>query len=310
MRTVALVLIILILLAGCAGGFRAKTKEQATFVEEFRRGSQGLTMRFAQNLPPLRLFSGEELGVVLELENRGTYTIGGPGDRVYLSGFDPSIIAGISPAGEQIPKLEGRSQFISQGGFDTVAFRAQTRFLEDRYPVRLLATACYEYSTVASANICVDPNPYAPAIRQKVCIPQNVPLGGGQGAPISVSLVEVDASPGKTRFKIRVQNVGAGEVFRAGGEMLNRCSPFGPGLAFDEVDYVELTDVIVSGTSIRSTCRPLDSSHIRLTNNQGLVYCEFDRPRGEAAYVTPMTIVLRYGYRTSIFQNLELLPVT
>ncbi len=267
-------------------------------------------MRFAQNLPPTRLFSGEELGLVLELENRGTYTIGGPGDRIYLSGFDPTIISGISPAGEQIPLLEGRSQFITQGGFDTVAFKAQTKLLRDRYPVRLLATACYGYETVATGNVCIDPNPYAAAIRQRVCVPQNVGLGGGQGAPLAVNLIEIDASPGKTRFKIHIANVGAGEVFRSGGQMLNKCSPYGGGLGFDEIDYVELADVIVSGTSIRGSCRPLDQGHIRITNNQGLVYCEFDRARGEAAYVTPLTVVLRYGYRTSLFHNMEILPST
>lgn len=307
MRKAILVLgiMLILLLAGCKSGTVSKT--QQTFVQEFRTGSQGLAMRFSQNMPPTRLFSGEQLAVVLELENRGTYTVGGPGDRVYVSGFDPSIISGISPAGEQIPLLEGRTQFISQGGFDTVSFKAMTRVLTDRYPVRLLATACYEYETVASANVCIDPEPYAAAVIQKVCIPQNVGLGGGQGAPISVNTIEVDASPGKTRFKIHVQNVGGGQVFRSGGMMLNKCAPGGQ-LGFDEVDYVELGDVSVSGVSIRGSCRPLDSGHIRLTNRQGVVYCEFDRPRGEATYVSPITVHLRYGYKDSLFQDLTILP--
>ncbi len=307
MRKALLLCTVLILLfSGCRA---AAPQERPTFVEEFRRGTEGLYMRFAQNLPPTRLFSGEELAVVLELENRGTYTIGGPGDRIYLSGFDPAIVSGISPAGEQIPLLEGRSQFVSQGGVDTVTFRAMTKVLQDRYPLRLLATACYNYETVASANMCIDPDPYAPGIRPRVCVPQNVGLGEGQGAPVAVTLVEVDASPGKTRFKIHVQNVGGGEVFRSGGQTLNKCAP-GSRLDFDEIDYVELADVIVSGVSIKGSCRPLDKGHIRLTNNQGLVYCEFDRPRGEAAYVSPMTIVLRYGYRTSVFHQMEILPIT
>lgn len=314
MRKVMLVAFVLVLLtlASCAGGFpgRAKTKEQQAFIPEFRVGTQGLTMRFAQSLPPQRIFSGEDLPIVIELENRGTTTVGGPGDRIYLTGFDPGIIAGISPAGEQIPVLEGRTQFVNQGGFDTLSFKANTRFLKDRYPVRMLATACYDYETVASANVCIDPNPYSPAIRQKVCTPTNVPLSGGQGAPVSVSLVETDASPGKTRFKIHIQNVGGGEVFRSGGQSLNRCAPTGPGLGFDEVDYAELADVIVSGQSIRSSCRPLDAGHVRFTNGQAMVYCEFDRPGGEAAYVTPLTIVLRYGYRQSLFRDVEILPST
>jgi hypothetical protein len=285
-------------------------QERPEFVQQFRIGTQGLAMRFTPNLPPARLFSGEELGIILELENRGAYTLGGPGDRIYLSGFDPSIITGISPAGEQIPVLEGRSQYVNQGGFDAVSFKAPTRLLKDRYPVRLLATACYGYQTIATANACIDPNPYAPAIRQRVCTPTNMPMAGGQGGPVGVSLVETSASPGKTRFKIYVQNAGGGEVFRSGQASLARCSPFSQGLGFDEIDYVELADVIVSGISIRSTCRPLDQGHIRLTNGQGLTYCEFDLPRGEAPYVTPLTIVLRYGYRQGLFHDMEILPST
>jgi len=307
MRKALLILgiIIVIILAGCRA--KTATKEGAAFVEEFRRGTQGLVMRFTPNMPPTRLFSGEQLAVVLEVENRGTFPVGGPGDRIYLSGFDPNIISGISPAGEQIPLLEGRTQFISQGGFDTVTFRANTRILQDRYPVTLLATACYGYETVATANVCIDPNPFAPGIMQKVCVPQNVGLGGGQGAPIAVNLIEVDASPGKTRFKIHVSNVGGGDVFRSGGDALNRCAPGGM-LGFDEIDYVELQDVIVSGVSIRGSCKPLDYGHIRLTNRQGVVYCEFSSPRGDAAYITPITVVLRYGYRDSLIRNIEILP--
>lgn len=297
-------IILIIVLAGCR---KAGTTERPTFVEQFRKGSEGLAIRFAQNMPPQRLFSGEQLGIALEVENKGTFTVGGPGDRIYISGFDPNIISGISPAGEQIPLLEGRSQFISQGGFDTVTYKANTRILTDRYPVRLLATACYEYETIASGNVCIDPNPYSPAIMQRVCTPQNVALGGGQGAPIAVNQIEVDASPRKTRFKIHAQNVGGGEVFRSGGMMLNKCGPGGQ-LGFDEIDYVELVDVSVSGVSIRASCRPLDAGHIRLTNRQGVVYCEFDKPSGEAAYVTPITVVLRYGYRNSLFYDMEILP--
>ncbi len=308
----ALLLIVLVLLAGCAGGIpgRTQTKGQQAFAPEFRVGSQGLMMGFAQNLPPLRLFSGEELPVVLQLENRGTTTIGGPGDRIYFTGFDPTIIAGISPAGEQIPLLEGRTQFVTQGGFDTVSVKATTRILKDRYPFRLLATACYEYETVASANVCIDPNPYSPVVQQKVCAPVNVPLGGGQGAPVSVTLVETDASPGKTRFQIHIQNVGGGEVFRSGGGSLNHCAPTSPGLGYDEIDYAELADVSVSGQSIRGSCRPLDAGHVRFTNGQAMVYCEYNAPSGQAAYVTPLTITVRYGYRQSLFQNIEILPST
>lgn len=304
-RTLFFVLGVLFLLGACRA---PETKEEAMFVPEFRVGTQGVVMRFVPNQPPPRLFSGEELNALIELENRGTYTVGGPADKVYLSGFDPTIITGISTFGEQIPVLEGRSQFVPQGGFGSVSFEGLTRLLKDRYPVTLIANACYGYETVAAANVCVDPNPFAPTVRQKVCTPRNVPLSGGQGAPVAVSLVEVQASPGTTRFKIHVQNVGGGEVFRSGTQYLAKCSPYTEGLAFDEIGYVELADVLISGVSIKHTCKPLDRGHVRLSNNQGVVFCEFSLPRAAAPYVTPLTVILRYGYRDTIMTRLEILP--
>lgn len=305
-RTVVVLLLVLVFLAACRP--QPQTRDAAQFLPEFRVGTQGLAMRFVPNLPPPRVFSGETLGVMIELENRGTYTVGGPGDKVYLSGFDPTIIAGISTFGEQIPVLEGRSQYVPQGGFGTIGFEGITRVLNNRYPVVLVANACYGYETVAAANVCIDPSPFSATVRQKVCVPQNVPLGGGQGAPVAVSLAELQPSPGTTRFKIHVQNVGGGEVFRAGTTHLAKCSPYTEGLAFDEIDYVELADVLISGVSIKHTCKPLDKGHIRLTNGQGMVFCELSVPRSAAAYVTPLTVVLRYGYRDTIVQPIEVLP--
>lgn len=296
----------LLLLVACQP--TAPQSREEAFVREFRVGNQGLSLRFVPNLPPQRLFSGEAFGALVEIENRGTYIVGGPGDKVHLAGFDPTIITGISSFGEQIPLLEGRTQYLPQGGLGSISFEGVTRLLQDRYPVTLIASACYGYETRAFANVCIDPNPYAPRVRQRVCVPQNVGLGGGQGAPIAVNRVEVLASPGITRFKIHVQNVGGGEVFRQGTQYLAKCSPYSEGIAYDEIDYVELTDVIVSGVSLKHSCKPLDRGHIRLNKGVGMAFCEFALPRGAAAYMTPVTIVLRYGYRNTIMHQMEILP--
>ncbi len=303
-----LIAVVLLIISACQP---RQGKEQAP-QEVYRYGTQGLFMRFVLNLPPARLFDNEDFNAVIEIENRGTFDVGGPGDNVYLSGFDPTIITGISTFGEQIPLLEGRDQFTPVGGFDTVSFKGIIRDLTfqriDRYPARMLATACYGYQTTATANMCIDPNPYTPTVRQKVCVPQNVGLSGGQGAPVAVNLVEVDPAPGRARFKITVQNVGAGEVFRHGVPYLQKCSPYTEGLEFDEIDYVELGDIIVSGISIKNTCKPLDRGHIRLTNGIGIIYCELQNIRGQAAFMSPMTINLRYGYRDIIFSDVQILP--
>ncbi len=304
------ILFFLFLLAACA-----PRQAEVSQPVDFRTGSQGLYMGFVPNLPPPRLFAPGPFDVMLRVENRGTSPLGGPLDTIYLSGFDNTIITGISTTGLRIPVLEGRGPFVPQGGIDTVSFNRPTPTLTsltgrriDKYVPTILATACYSYETVASAQVCVDPNPYAATSAAKVCTPAPVATGS-QGAPIAVTNVLVDASPGKTRFTINIQNVGGGDVFREGAEFLTKCNPYNPGLSFNEIDSVQVADVLISGRSLLNTCRPRDNTgHIRLTNGQAQLFCEFPTPPGQNPYLTPLNIILRYGYRQSISTMVEIRP--
>lgn len=303
-----LVIVVLLVLVACQQ--QAVQQKDALAVSQFRVGSEGVRAEFLTNLPPARIFDTEPLSVTLRLENRGTGVVGGPGDRVFLSGFDPSIITGISAVGEQISDIRPRDQFTPQGGVDHVTFQGRVRSLRskgvDRYPARLQATLCYGYETVASANVCVDPNPFAPTIQQKVCTPGFVGLGGGQGAPVAVTGVEVDPALGKTRFRIQVQNVGGGELFRP--ESLERCSPFSEGLSFDNVDVLKVKSVLVSDRQLLQKCAPLSNGELRLVNGVGTLFCELDRVAGVAAFVAPLVVQLEYGYRTTLLRNVDILP--
>ncbi len=307
MKKSAIVLFLLVMLVACAA--RRGEVPQPT---EFRTGSQGLYMNFVPNLPPPRLFDREPFNVMIQVENRGTSPVGFAGlDRIYLSGFDNTLITGVNINGEPIPLLEGRGPFVPQGGIDAVNFRGTIQSLAarriDKYTPTILATACYGYETVASAQVCIDPDPYAPTSLQRICIPTSVGTGS-QGAPIAVSSVEVDAAPGKTRFRINVQNVGGGDAFRE--RALPACSPYTPGLTFDEIDFIEVADVTVSGVSIKQSCRPIDNTgHIRFANNQASIFCEFTNMIGQAPYLTPLNVILRYGYRQSIVMPIDIRPV-
>ena len=306
MKKSVLAVLLLAILIACAP--RSELPEPV----DFRTGSEGLYMSFVPNLPPPRLFDREPFNAMIQIENRGTHDIGYAGDKIYISGFDNTIITGIRSDGEPIPDIEGRGPFIPQGGIDTVNFRGTISSLTgrriDKYQPTILATACYTYETVASAQVCIDPNPYAPTAIERVCIPSTVGTGS-QGAPIAITSVEVVAAPKKTRFTINLQNVGGGDVFRSGTRYLNSCNPYNPGLSFDEIDYVELLDVSVSGIDIRNDCKPVDNTgHIRLTNGQARLFCELSLPREQSPYLTPLNIILKYGYRQSIAIPIEIRP--
>ncbi len=305
-RQCFVLLCIALVLASC----QARKTEKAD--EDFRTGSDGLTINFLQNLPPARIYDEDEFNAAVEIANRGATEVGGVNDKIYLGGFDHSLITGVSTYGQAIPLLEGKSAFNPKGTFDYINFKATISDLSsksiDSYPFDLIATACYDYRTLASANVCIDPDPFAPTAKQKICIPQNVGLGS-QGAPIAVSKVDVEAAPGKTRFKIYITNAGGGIAFKDGANYLAKCSPYDPkGLdSFSEIDHIQLKKIEVSGVSILSSCKPLDNNYLRLVNGNGFVICEFKAPRGAAAYATPLVIELGYGYRNSASKRIEII---
>lgn len=300
-------LLCLFVLAACA----QPTAEEPQ-AQDFRTGTEGVYMEFVPNLPPPRVFDNDPLSVLLQVENRGASDVGGGNDRIFLSGFDNTIITGIPTSGEAIPYLEGRGPFVPRGGVDAVSFTGQIRSLAgqrvDKYQPTILATACYQYETVASTQVCIDPDPFAPTRTQKVCTPSTVSTGS-QGAPIAVTSVELDAAPGKTRFRVNIQNVGRGDVFRT--RAMNSCNPYSKGLGFADVDFLDVVDVTVSDTSIRRSCRPLDETgQVRLTDGRATLFCEFDIPRQQNAYLTPLNVILRYGYRQTIAKQVEIRPVS
>lgn len=305
MRKILLLMVVMIFLASCTPAGQQPTKEG--FQPEFRTGSSGMRLNFVTNNPPIKIFDTEEFSALIEVFNEGAFDVGGPGDKIYLSGFDNRIITGTPTTGKPIPKIEGKSAINSRGGQDLIDFQGKIQqIIPERVPQTVLATACYTYETVASGNVCIDPDPNTPSLRRKVCTPAPIGLGS-QGAPVAVTNVELDARRGKTGFRITVQNVGGGDVFRFGGEFLQKCNPYDPtGLKFREVDYVMLADVLVGGQSIRGTCRPLDQTHIRLDNGIGTVYCEL-LTTGSNAFTSPITVVLRYGYRTTIQKDIAIL---
>jgi len=292
----------LLLVVSCTSPGKTSDKQVVT---EFRSGTEGLSMSFMPNLPPSRLYGRDPFNVMLKLENKGTSTILPNFGTVYLSGFDTNIITGISTSGKEIPKLEGRSQYVSQGAVDMINFNGFINLegLADKYTPTILATACYGYTTDVSAQVCIDPDPFSPTTVQKVCTPAAVATGS-QGAPIAVSNIIVSPSPGKTRFEIVVQNSGSGNVFLVSS--LEQCSPYSKGLSFSELDYVLIEDVSISGLDILQSCKPLSNSKLlRLNNGKASLFCELTNIKGNA-YLTPLTMSLNYGYRQSISTKVEI----
>ena len=304
-KRVLLVVLLAILISACQP---TPPSKDASSVRQVT-GSEGLRISFLENLPPPKLFDNEEFNAVIQIENKGAAKVGGTGDKIFLSGFDPAILSGISNFGMQIPSLNGVEPITLQGDMDTVSFTGRLALLKGfgtmQVPLKLLLTSCYGYETIAAPQVCIDPVPFSPVLRQKVCSAQTV-SAGTQGAPMAVSSVDVLPSTGNTKFKIYVTNVGGGRVFRSGLSTLSKCNPSTTWSDFfKDSDYVEVQDVLVSGISIKNSCKGLDQNHVRLQNGRGVFFCDFNNIKGNSAYTAQLAIKLKYGYETTQLKNVD-----
>ncbi len=311
-------IMISVLLVGCTSQLR-NTNDQG----QYRVGSEGLRIQFMQNTPPTTAYDDQELNVVIQVDNRGATILEGSANRIYLDGFSTDIITGIPINGKVIDRLEGKNRYNINGDTTIIDLQGYVRDLGsrgiDRLPQTIKATVCYGYETIATATVCIDPNPFSTRSEEVVCqggqggfsigtgVASN--LGGGQGAPIAVSAVLTDSLPDRTKFRVTIRNVGGGVVFRDGFTYLDRCNPYDPGGldTFRDVGFVHLDDVQIDGISITGTCTPQkDDGNIQLINNEATIFCEYASIPQENPYITPLTIKLKYGYRTSISKQINL----
>lgn len=289
-----------ILLASCA----PTEREPETVVTETHRGTQGIFFNFLPNHPPAVIYTAgqQDTGhnIVLEVQNLGSETTG---VYFYLSGFDPNIIRVGNPV-HVIGSLEGKSPVNPEGGYTQIQFPTYGTLDVsmppdiDVYPATLQATACYDYSTKASLPVCVDPDPYS-AVVQRACTPHGATVGGGQGAPVAITSVQQESLRGRAIFKIRISNVGGGQV------MENGYSPMCTEVTYDKFDKIHYAPFKLGGAA--GQCLP--ASPVRLVNGQALITCVFNVP-GNLAYTTTLDANLEYGYMNSKRKSIQIKKIS
>ena len=280
-------------------------------------GTDGLEMSFLPNQPPAKIVVGKDntpFGVTLEARNSGTYSDGQHLDgKIFLSGYDKNIIEFKDGHGQatRVKYLEGKSQSNPVGGLDLFEFSGNViagNLLADTYDFNLLATACYSYQTKAGPSVCIDPNPYQADI-EKSCSVDAISLGS-QGAPIAVTNVEEEVMTGEFQFKITIKNVGGGQAIKT--DNFDDCNPFESRIDLKQnVDFIYVDGKIKIG-STDLECRPIGSDNsIRLIEGAGYIICTLpntdDIKRFSQGYTTPIIIPLKYTYRTSIQQPIQVI---
>jgi len=310
-----IILIVLIFLLFFSFGCSPETGETDV---DYRKGTQGIVMNFMTDMPPATMYDNMPIDLVVEVRNKGAYpqpnpitgwainvisqTTKGIG-TLYLSGFDNTLIMGM-PKQMSILDLEGKNPYNPEGGYDVVSFKGNIINFDSRnidsYNANFLVTSCYNYETIASQTVCVDPEPYSTKEKTKVCIiPPSYSLSGGQGAPVAVTKIEETVLSNKIQFKIYIKNFGDGKIIDK--NRLNIDCPY-------SLDYTNLDKVYVSGrvSGYSLSCKPRNP--ITLTKGGGSVICTIPKPVvSKSAYTTPLQVKLEYGYSSSIQKSVEIL---
>ncbi len=309
-KLVFFLLIMVVLAAGCQ-------QKDSGGGEKSRSGTKGLEISFVSGSPPAKFLSEGTINIAIQLKNGGWETVNA--GNVYISGYDTSIVKSMkNPRGEQIPRdgigqLGGKNSFDPQGEFEIKEFKADVSLGQnvDVYRPTFLVTACYDYKTLATPVICIDPDPFGITTKEKVCTTKDVSLSGGQGAPVAIQRVEVSPTSEKVRFNIQIANVGGGDVYEQSNQ---KCDPYHPdGLSFNDLDLVTLEEVKIANIPLTQTCKPLTNGKIKLINGRRNVFCELDLASTGLAkkpgFSTPLTIKLGYGYRDSISKSVGITKI-
>lgn len=284
------ILFIVIGISGCGGG------DGDTSASKWRVGNKGLEMSFQPGSPAKSVFDGDKIDIALDLWNRGAEPLSGD---IYLTGFDPSIFQGIITSPGPFSIIDSKTKYNTQGGYVPVR---QTGFVVlppgmDSFSTRINAVACYDYQTVASIPVCIDPAPNRND-NTDPCRPGSFGAGT-QAAPVAITNVDVESTPNRAIFRITISNVGSGEVLAS--DVVPRC--------MDNIYTADKNWVYFeafAGNAYALQCEP--TNPVKLSGNSGTVTCWLDNPgiNGDSAFTTTLNMNVIYGYKDVISTNVEI----
>ena len=297
--------ILLLVIAGCQGGFGFGKKVQPQTNTAFVGGTKGLEIAFAQDQPPSSVLDNgqQEFSVTLLLRNLGEYTIPVGGVIGSLSGVVQSSfgmksldvtnkvdVYGTAKEGENsIPGGEEQLEF------GTAVFKpdlpANTKFT-------LKVDVCYNYQTKAVSTICLKKS-----VLQKetgeVCMISNPAVGQeNSGAPMQIEqMKESSVGTSKVRINFKVVNKGIGAVYEP-GTFNGKCA----GME-SEKNRVKVT-VESADNTFAASCTQLgngNSGVVTLVNNQKDMTCTIDTGNMQDITFQDLVIVkLDYQYREAV----------
>lgn len=285
----------MLVLTSCTGGYSGGEADI-----HYRSGSRALETRFAT--PGTEdFFENDELVLIVDYFNRGTADI--TNGEFFVSGYDLNYLT--MTLDPKYINIEGKDEFDPTGERRQIltikSSNVKMPSNSEEFTQTIKLTSCYDYETLATAEICIDPDPHGRRQSDKTCIMSPV-SPGSQGAPIVVSRVTPYVSGNDFRLDIEITNSGDGVVY---DRDVSNQECFAALDKYQDVDKVDLTRIEFSGRSM--SCSP--SNPIRLVNGVGRITCECKGCIQDYmdTYTTQIVMNFAYGYRNEEFKTVRLL---
>ena len=299
-RLLLIVLSALLVLTACGVPQGENPGQSAAALQAASTGFQGVEIQFMPNAPPNQIYDVNQLNAIVEVNNLGRFNLEPQNCFVELSGYDSTIITGMNYR-QSCGLLDGKNPYNLNGGYNQIEFKSGNILLPANTPTytpTLRLAACYQYQTVATPQVCVDPLFYTISSQQKSCNPGSVQMSSSQAAPVADTNIYPQMLGGKALFDITIQNVGGGLVLSPFTSLLSCPS----NLGYQDENKVAYSVSMAGGTLI--SCKP-ESGVVTLNNGQGKMICQFSIGNSPS-FETPLRIELNYNYMKSWLKSVQI----
>ena len=298
----------LLLLTGC-NSLPFTTNNPEPTVEDIYSGSEGLVIEFLENAPPETIVEGSAFKSGFNIKNKGASDIK---KGYFLLGLEKEFLELYSWDGGAYEDrvtfdLKGKSLSLPDGDEDLLFANLDSRDIgiqREEIETTIFATACYDYQTIATAQVCIDTDPYDIKVADKACTASDISLSS-QGAPVAVNDIEYilsvsrDEEVVKPQFTIHINNLGDGTIVTQGKSDV-ACSA--KPLEKNDLNVIKISAAL-SGSEL--TCNP---AVLKLTSEYDYTVCTLATGiyENQPNYYAPLEITLNYGYMQTISDTIKI----
>lgn len=293
----------LLIMSGCSKG----NSDNEVTVVDVHKGSDGVMFDFIKNMPPDKIYAGQEYQIGVKLTNKGAYDVKNgivkiTGDPGYIT-FDRGILAS-----NNIRNLFGKTNYDPRNSEEVFTFDANIAFGDVGFKEHdsvLIFSTCYDYENVLSAQICVDPDIYDFKPTEKNCKIKTETFTG-QGGPVGIASVTpelyIKNDALYPKIKLTIKNFGQGEVFTPGNSQAF-CSS--DNIDKGSINTIKIRKLEFSDITLDDmNCIP-SKDKIVLKDGKADVICTLKdgNPKRIStdtdSYTTSLNVEIEYGYSIS-----------